>query len=226
MYFLTGRTQNKVSLFTDVSPWQVLSIHGGFDYTGDSYSDNAFGVGASRTYSPSVGFLFSPADWLKFFADYNFDWSKWNQPYNSTYSSRGIDKINSLSVGSDVDIVKDLLAFRIQYGFSQGLSQISNRLAGTPGERTLYPNNSNTWQELLTRIQYQIHKNVALQVGYYFNKFSSKDAGVDIMRLWMGDSTSISDAANSGIIRSVFMGDRFKEPYSAHVALLGVKLKF
>jgi len=215
MYFVTGRTQDKLSFFTDISPWQTLSFHGGFDFTGDNYTDTVFGVDNARNYSPSVGVLYTPADWLKLFADYNFDWSIWKQAYNATIRSHGIDKINTFSLGSDVDIIKNLLAFRLQYGFSQGLSQIINN------NNNPWPNNTNTWHELLARLEYQLHKNVAVQLGYYFNKFRSKDYGVDIMQLNMG-----SLDPNSGQIRSVYLGDRFKVPYTAHVAILGLKLKF
>jgi opacity protein-like surface antigen len=111
------------------------------------------------------------------------------------------------------------LAFRIQYGFSHALSQISNKNNGNQDPK--WPNSTNTWQELLARLEYQLHKNIAVQLGYYFNKFNSKDFGVDIMELWMGDYDN-----NSGILRSVFLGDRFKGDYTAHVALLGLKVKF
>jgi len=221
MYFLTSRNRNKVSLFTDISPWETLSFHAGFDFIGDDYPEGAFGVQSSRGYSPSVGFLYAPLDWLKFFADYNFDWIRWYQDYNATRSYRGTDRVNTFSLGSDVDIIKNLLGFRIQYGFSQGLSQISNKLDGTAGQSPNWPNNFNTWHELLARFEYKFHKNVSAQLGYYFNKFHSKDYGVDIMRLWMGDQDT-----NSGQLRSVYLGDQFKGSYTAHVAMIGLKFKF
>jgi MtrB/PioB family decaheme-associated outer membrane protein len=214
-YFLAARNQQKVSLFTDISPWDTLSFHAGFDFTGDNYPEGAFGVESARGYSPSVGFLYSPVDWLKFFGDYNFDRTRWNQNYNATIRSHGIDRVNTFSLGSDMDLIKNLLGLHMQYGFSQGFSQIVNN------NNNRWPDNSNTWQELLTRLEYKVHKNVALQVGYYFNKFHSKDYGVDIMRLWMGNFDT-----NTGILRSVFLGDQFKGSYTAHVAILGLKLNF
>jgi MtrB/PioB family decaheme-associated outer membrane protein len=221
MFWLTKRNQDKVSLFADISPWETLGFHAGFDFINDDYPDVLFRLKKSRSYSPSVGAVYAPLDWLKFFADYNYDWTNWDQPYSSTRSSEGKDKINTFSLGSDVDLIKNLLAFRIQYGFSQGLSHITNKLAGTAGDNPKWPDNSNTWQELLARLEYKVHRNIALQLGYYFNQFRSKDFGVDVMQVWMGTNDT-----NTGIRRSIFLGDRYKEPFTAHVALIGLKLNF
>jgi MtrB/PioB family decaheme-associated outer membrane protein len=226
-FFLAKREQDKASLFTDVSPWETLSFHAGFDFINDNYPDTTFGVQNARNYSPSVGVLYAPLEWLRFFADYNFDWSVWNQVYDDTRTSRGTDKINTFSLGSDVDIIKDLLGFRVQYGLSQGLSKFRNRNTPNPGvEDPNWPNNTNTWQELLARLEYKLHKNVAVQLGYYFNRFHSKDFGVDIMKLWMGDQDNVTPAAINGQLRSIYLGDQFKGSYTAHIAILGLKLKF
>ena len=219
MFFLTKRNQSKVSLYTDVSRWETFSVHAGFDFINDTYPEAVFRLESSRQYSPSVGFLYSPVEWLKFFADYNFDWIRWNQQYNSTISSRGNDTANTLTIGSDAEIIKNLLKFHIQYGFSHGLSAIDTNTSGV--SNPLWPSNSNTWHELLARIEYQFHKNVALQVGYYFNQYHSKDFGVDIMNLWMGNFDN-----NTGQIRSVYLGNDFKGSYTAHVGMIGLKFKF
>ena len=222
MFFLTKRNRDKVSLFADVSPWETLGFHAGFDYIRDDYPEVQFRLQRSRSYSPSVGAVYAPLDWLKFFADYNFDWSSWDQNYSGTRRSRGEDRVNTFSLGSDMDLIKDVLGFRIQYGYSQALSQISNRNTANPGvEDPHWPNNTNTWHELLARLEYHVHKNVAIQLGYYFNKFHSKDFGVDAMNIWMGNSDT-----NTGIRRSIFLADRYKEPYTAHVGFVGLKLKF
>ena len=86
---------------------------------------------------------------------------------------------------------------------------------------TNYPNVTNRWHEFLTRLDYQIHKNVTLRFGYYFNRFNHKDFGVDIMKPWMGD---VDTSATSQ--RSIWLGDRIKRPYTAHVGLLGLRLTF
>jgi MtrB/PioB family decaheme-associated outer membrane protein len=221
MFFLAQREQDKASLFADISPWQTLSFHAGFDLISDNFPSTDIGVHNARNYSPSIGVLYTPLEWLKLFADYDFDWYSWNQDYDTDRHYRGEDRVHTFSVGSEMDLIKDVLGFRIQYGFSQGLSQIGNRLDGARVDDPKWPNNTSTWQELLARLEYRVHKNVAVQLGYYFNRYQSKDYGVDIMKLWMGDMDT-----SPGQIRSIYLGDQFKGSYTAHVGFVGVKLKF
>jgi hypothetical protein len=86
----------------------------------------------------------------------------------------------------------------------------------------------NRWHELLARFEYVIHRNVSLKAGYYFNSYSSKDKGVDIMKVWMGDVETPEGGPNfnSNIGRSFFLGDRGKGSYQAHIGLIGVRFKF
>ena len=219
MFFQAKRDENKASLFADVTPWETLSFHGGFEFTGDTYPSTKFGVQDSFNYSPSIGAIYAPLEWLKLFADYNWDRVDWMQSSNSStgFRSRGQDRVNTFSLGSDMDLVKNLLGFRIQYGFSQGFSRTRNSGASSVD----WPNLTNTWQDLLARLEYRVNKNVGLQFGYYFNHYNSKDFGVDIMRVWMGDYDN-----SQGQIRSIYLGDRFKGPYTAQVGFVSLRLSF
>jgi hypothetical protein len=221
MFYLTKRDQNKGSFFADFSPWETLSFHGGFDFSSDTYPGTRFGIQRGRNLSPSIGVVHMPVDWLKLFADFNFDWYGWKNEVGSRtsatrWAARGKDKVSTVSLGSDMDLIRNLLGFRIQYGFSHGLSQLNN---GSPA--TDYPGNTNIWHELLARFEYKLHKNASVRLGYYFNRYHSKDFGVDIMDVWMGNRDT-----NTGQLRSIYLGDRFKEPYTAHVGFLTLKLSF
>jgi hypothetical protein len=139
------------------------------------------------------------------------------------WTSRGTDLIHTISVGSDVSIIDNVLDLRIQYGFSTAKSEVhasgSNCVGCTPA--TNYPDISNSWHELLLRLQYRVHKNVALRFGYYFNHATDSDFGVDIMKPWMGD---VDSGAN--VQRSIFLGDKVKGPFTAHVGFLAVRFSF
>jgi hypothetical protein len=74
---------------------------------------------------------------------------------------------------------------------------------------------------VLARFEYMLHKNVSLRFGYYFNRFTSKDFGVDIMKPWMGDVDT-----GGNVQRSIFLGDRIKQPYTAHIGFIGLRFKF
>jgi hypothetical protein len=236
MVYLGKRNRDKASIYTDITPLDNLTFYAGFEATADTYpngSDAATqrnaGLQNNHNYSPSVGFLYSPLDWLRLFGDYNWDLNKWKLNMNNStgVTSNGRDRVNTFSLGSDMDIIKNLLGFRLQYTFSQGLSEISNR-GGTGPAAVDYPNSISTWHELLARLEYQIHKNIALKVGYYFNALREKDPGVDLMKQWMGDVIDPGEtAAQAGSQqRSIFLGDQFKGPFTAHVGFVALRFKF
>ena len=236
MFFMAKRNENKTSLFTDISPWDTLSFHGGFEFTSDTYPQAQFGIQDSHNYSPSVGFLYMPLEWVKLFGDYNWDRNNWSLATNNGLtatvpgtSSKGRDTVNTFSLGGDMELIKNLLGFRLQYSFSQALSQI-NSTGGGIGTAAAqdYPPMSSHWNELLARLEYKISKNLALRLGYYFNQFKGQDYGVDIMKPWMGDvidpGASAAQLASQG--RSIFLGDAFKGNYSAHVGFISLAFKF
>ena len=258
-FYQAKRDRDRVSLFADVSPWETVGLHAGFEFTGETYPDSTLGTQNDFNFSPSVGFVYSPLDWLRFFGDYNFDLFNWRldsmqrsvtdstqDPNNPActancqlrlWNSKGNDKVHTFSLGSDVDIIKNLLGFRLQYTFSQGVSAVSaNGATCTPlapasggcTQASDYPNVTNTWHELLARFQYQIHKNIALRFGYYFNKAREKDYGVDIMKPWMGDviDPQASATALAQLQRSIWLGDQIKGSFTAHVGFITVGFKF
>jgi MtrB/PioB family decaheme-associated outer membrane protein len=234
------RDRDKSSLFAEYTPWEQVSFHGGFEFTSDRYPNSVLGTQNDYNYSPSMGLIYAPLDWLKIFADYNwerFDWkldaqqrantSQTPQSNPSTvWFSRGRDQIHTVSVGSDMSLIQNILGFRIQYGFSNGISAV--HASGNPGgsvPATNYPDVKNQWHELLARFQYELHKNVALRFGYYFNHATEKDFGVEIMKPWMGD-VDVVPTANANVQRSIFLGDQIKGAFDAHVGFLAVRFKF
>jgi hypothetical protein len=230
-----ARKRDKVSLFAQISPWEMLTLHGGFDFINDEFPRTEIGTQKDVNYSPSIGFIYAPLTWASFFGDYNwerFDWRLKNMERNSDtqtpaanpdrlWTSRGTDRIHTFSLGTDLKLIEKILGLRLQYGFSYGESLVHSSGSACAGctRATDYPSITNRWHELLARFEYALHKNVDLKFGYYFNRYSSKDYGVDIMKLWMGD-------VDAGTANSIFLGDRLKGPYEAHVGFMAVRFKF
>lgn len=230
-----ARNRDKFSFFAQVTPLENLSIFGGFDFLNDKFPRTVIGVKNDISYAPSIGFTYVPLEWMTLFGNYSwerFDWkmkaiersSTAQNPSNSPariWNSRGRDQINTVSFGTDLKLIKDLLGMRLQYTFSEGSSLVraSGDSAGTPA--TDYPDVTSRWHEFLARFDYQFHKNVGLRFGYYFNRFNEKDFGVDIMKVWMGDVDT-----GTNVQRSIFLGDRVKRPFTAHVGFVGLRFKF
>jgi MtrB/PioB family decaheme-associated outer membrane protein len=237
------RDRDRASLFAQYTPWDLLTLYAGFEFTRDDYPDSQLGTQNDFNYSPSVGFSLMPTSWIKVFGDYNWDRFDWDMkaiqrtatsqnPSNSCpgggaptrcWSSQGLDKIQTVSAGTDVTIIENILAFRIQYGYSFGTSRVnaSGATCGGCTPATNYPTIKNTWHEMLARFEYQIHKNVGLKVGYYFNHATDRDHGVDIMKQWMGDVDT-----GASVQRSVFLGDRVKGPFTTHVGFVALRFSF
>lgn len=234
-----ARHRDKSSLFAEITPQEQLAFHAGFEAIIDRFSRTEIGVLNDFNYSPSIGLAYRPSDWVTLFADYNwerFDWKMRAMQRSTTtqtpdnpadqarlWISRGRDQVNTVSFGSDSQLVQDLLGFRLQYGFSESRSLVraggSTCVGCTPA--TDYPAVTNRWHELLARFEYKLQRNTALRFGYYYNRFNGKDFGVDIMKPWMGD---VDTGAN--VQRSIFLGDRIKGPFTAHMGFLGVRLSF
>jgi hypothetical protein len=263
MFDQAARERDRVSLFTQVAPWDILSFYANLEFTNDRYK-SVLGLQNDRNYSPSIGFVYSPKDWVRVFADYNWDRFDWllgamqrgtadqdprvlcasAVPADQNnclrlWDSRGREQVHTITLGTDLDLIRNLLGLRVQYAFSNGRSAVKSSGAtcltgaglpfpasGACTPATDYPTISNTWHELLTRLEYSLHKNLALNLGYYYNRYNSKDPGVDIMKTWMGDNDQWSISGNANLGRSMFLGDRLKGPYTAHVGLLGLKLRF
>lgn len=243
-----ARGRDKSSLFVQVAPWDRLMISAGFEFTKDRYLDAILGTQNDINYSPSVGFVYTPSDWLKLFADYNWDRYDWllhaedrtstvtQTPANSCFpnvavgasrcwSSRGRDQVHTISLGSDMDLIPKLLGFRIQYTYSNGRSEVhaSGDPAGTPA--TNYPPVENQWHEVLARFEYKLTKNWTMKFGYYFNHATEQDKGVDIMQPWMGN-VDIFPTPNASTARSIFLGDQIKGPFTAHVGFVTLRFRF
>ena len=97
------------------------------------------------TIPPLSDFIYTPLQWLKVFADYNWDRYDWKMDaqdrnnaatqtpadncfpavpinQNHCWNSSGIDRTNTVSFGSDVDLIPNIFGFRLQYTFSNGHS--------------------------------------------------------------------------------------------------------
>jgi MtrB/PioB family decaheme-associated outer membrane protein len=243
-----ARQRDKVSFFGQYTPWDRFTTYAGFEFTSDRYHA-VLGTQNDINYSPSIGFIYSPLDWLKLFANYNWDRYGWllhaedrtdtstQTPFNSCvpfvaqaasrcWTSRGKDEVNTINIGSDMDLIPNVLGFRISYTFSAGRSEVHS--SGDPQSTTPatnYPPVENTWHELLARFEYKFHKNMAFRIGYYFNHANEQDFGVDIMKPWMGD-VDVVPTPNTNTARSIFLGDRIKGPFTAHVGFITLKLNF
>ena len=117
---MAKRDRDKASFFAQLTPWEQLTLYGGFEFMAEEYRDVVLGTQTDLNYSPSVGLIYAPLDWLRFFTDYNwerFDWKLDAMQRSGTplqdptdpaacnadcqrlkWTSRGTDRIHTASV--------------------------------------------------------------------------------------------------------------------------------
>ena len=140
---------------------------------------------------------------------------------NRLWISRGKDQVHTFDIGSDLTLSKNLLGFRIQYTFSDAssLTRASGNSAGTAASD--FPRVTSQWHELLARFDYRLYRGTTLKFGYYFNHFTESDFGVDVMDVWMGNVDTTPN-----VQRSIFLGDRIKTPYTAHLGFVALRWEY
>ena len=138
--------------------------------------------------------------------------------------SLGRNQGSSMDFGFDILVPKNWLLrnasrFRLQYTYTVGTDTIhayGDTVGLPPLGATNYPDAGSQFHELIVRYQYQLRKNMAINVGYVFNHYGENDFGVDNMTPWMGSASPYS----------AFLGDRIKTPYNANVGFASFKLGF
>jgi MtrB/PioB family decaheme-associated outer membrane protein len=245
-YSQAARDDDRVRLFTQITPMDNLMFHAAFDFDQAYYSNTDIGRTSRVGYSPSLGFNYRPWERVTLFGNYNWSQTNWymtamersaqnvdgcpgrNQqtPENcpsSVWNSTGANTVNTFGIGSDIVLIKDRLNFRIQYTYSYAENQIDASGNTTTGNTPAvdYPKVSSRWQEALARMEYILNKNISLKLAYYFNRFDSSDFGTDIMKPWMGDVD-----ASGNVTRSIFLGDNINKPYEAHSGYFGVRYTY
>ena len=144
---------------------------------------------------------------------------------NQCWTSRGKDIANTISFGSDMDLIPNLLGFRLQYTFSNGkISWSQAAVTSKVPPASNYPTSKISGMSYW-RFEYKLQQNLALRFGYYYNHATEKDFGVDIMKPWMGD-VDVVPTPNANVARSVFLGDRIKGPFTANVGFVTLAFKF
>jgi len=246
-YSQASRDDDRVRLFTQITPMDNLMFHVAFDFDNAYYGNSDVGRTSTVGYSPSVGINYRPWERVTLFGNYNWYQTNWymtamernaqlgatgcpardtQTPSNcpsSVWNSNGSNEVNTFDIGTDIVLIKDKLNLRIQYTYSYADSKIAASGNTTTGNTPAvdYPTVSSRWQEALTRLEYNFNKNITLKLAYYFNRFDSSDFGTDLMKTWMGDVDT-----GGSVQRSIFLGDNINKPYEAHSGYIGVRYTY
>lgn len=218
-----------------------LSLFAEFDYNYYNYPSSTFGTQYQSDYSPSVGFTWDPLPRAHLFGDLAWEaydmglrsLARLNTPPNQNPANRiwnSVDRSQGFSVdfGFDVKVptiennwlLKRPLRLFCQYTYSDGYDTIHS--SGNPGgpAATNWPATSETFQEVILGLTYQITQKAALNLGYYYNHYGYNNFQIS------GISPYMPGVSPNGGAQSMFLGDNSEIPYDANAAFLTFSYRF
>ncbi|HTR25752.1 MAG TPA: MtrB/PioB family outer membrane beta-barrel protein [Terriglobales bacterium] len=142
------------------------------------------------------------------------------------WTSYGRDQGSSVTLGMQASLPpisvegaqllrnKSKLSIDYTYAFSTDSTHANGDAALGPA--TVYPNIGTQFHELIVQYEYPFKKNMALDVGYYFNHFGENDFAWDNLRPWMGSASPYS----------TFVGSTTWTPYTGNAGYLALKYSF
>jgi hypothetical protein len=142
------------------------------------------------------------------------------------WTSYGRDQGSSVNLGIEAGLPalnlqgvqllhnKSKLSINYTYAVSTNLTHANGDAALTPA--TSFPNIGTQFQELIIQYEYPFKKNMALDLGYYFNKFGENDFAWDNLKPWMGSASPYS----------TFVGSTTWTPYTGNAGYIALKYRF
>jgi hypothetical protein len=145
---------------------------------------------------------------------------------SQVWTSFGRDQGSSVNLGIEAGLPaltlqgtpilrnKSKLSINYTYAVSTDLTHANGDAALTPA--TSFPNIGTQFQELIVQYEYPFKKNMALDLGYYFNKFGENDFAWDNLKQWMGSASPYS----------TFVGATSWTPYTGSAGYIAFKYRF
>jgi len=145
---------------------------------------------------------------------------------SQVWTSFGRDQGSSVNLGIEAGLPaltlqgtpilrnKSKLSINYTYAVSTDLTHANGDAALTPA--TSFPNIGTQFQELIVQYEYPFKKNMALDLGYYFNKFGENDFAWDNLKQWMGSASPYS----------TFVGATSWTPYTGNAGYIAFKYRF
>ena len=228
--------------FAGTPPWlKQLSLFAEFDYDYYHYPSSTFGTQYQSDYSPSVGFTWDPVPRAHLFGDLAWEaydmgmrsLARLNTPPNQNPADRiwnSVDRNQGLSVDFGFDValptvennwlLKRQLRLFCQYTYSDGYDTIHSSGNAAGPAATNWPALSETFQEVILGLTYQIDKHAALNLGYYYNHYGFNDFKIS------GITAYMPGVSPNGGAESMFLGDNSEIPFDASAAFLTFSYRF
>jgi len=206
-YDQANRDRDRIRLLATVYPLDPLSVTGSVVFGKDKFDSSDFGLLDDKHQIYSLDVDYAVSQWLNLFAFYSFEKytntqkaRQWTpdaigDPFtretgvesNSNWTAENEDKLNTFGAGVDFAIIPKKLGLKLTYSYSKtdGKIKLASPLGTSANDNNAFTPldftevDDVTLHRLDARLKYQINKNLAVAVGYMWEKFDIRDFNLE-----------------------------------------------
>ena len=185
--------RNKVSFALNWLPLEPLSVGFNGHYSQDDYDQSELGLTDSESFSGTVDLNYAINEGLNLYSFYSYENFQNQQEGYTRFSNVGIliardseqfwhvdtvDKINTVGVGVDWNVIKDTFDLQVDYTYSDALTETNTEQGNNLNSDPL-PDLKTTLHSLNLRANYRLWENMRLQLRYRYEFFITDDFALD-----------------------------------------------
>lgn len=239
-----ARDRHKAEVTLRLMPVQNLDVGISAAFSQDRYPFSPLGLQENRNWSAGVDIGYTPVSWLTLRANYEREEGHSRQrsrerddslpvPFDFVdyeWISRNVDTFDTVGAGALVRLIPDRLDLQGKYGFQRSIARLNSfnpvtPVQGTPATipgamATSFPDDRFTLHRFSGTLRYWLLKNLALRLGYTYQRFRTSYWQTDFLQQMNGTPPTM-DAGTD-----VFLGVKPFQNYELHVIGGGITYGF
>ena len=191
-YNLADRKTNKLSFSASWLPLDPLSIGLNGHYRQDNYDQSELGLTYADNFSGTVDLNYAINDGLSLYGFYSYEFFQNQQDGYTRFSNVGLDsrnpeqfwevktrdRINTLGLGVDWSVIRDVVDLRLDYTYSDALTETDTEQGSNLNSDPL-PDLKTKLHSLNFSANYRVLENMRLQLSYRYEFYISDDYALD-----------------------------------------------
>ncbi len=189
---LVDRNTNKVSFSANWLPLEPLSVGFNGHYSQDDYDQSELGLTFADNFSGTVDLNYAINEGLSLYGFYTYEFFQNQQDGYTRFSNVGLDsrnpeqfwevntrdKVNTVGVGVDWSVIKDIVYLQLDYSYSDALTETDTEQGSNLNGEPL-PDLKTILHSLNVRANYRVLENMRLQLSYRYEFFVTDDYALD-----------------------------------------------
>ena len=192
-YNLADRKRHKVSFAVNWLPTDLLSVGLNGSYHQDDYDKSKLGLIYSDNFNGSLNVDYSINEGLNLYSFYSYEhFNNQQEGYahfsnveflsprdpNKFWQVETLDKIHTVGLGLDWNVIKDVFDVKLDYTYSHALTETDTEQRNDPKSEPL-PDLKTKLHSLNISANYRFLENMRLQLRYRYEFFNTDDFALD-----------------------------------------------